>query len=81
MFIKCFTKNRNNKIEFTEKELKDLLDEVYRHGYSEGKGKNYWYTSPTFNKWSWPTNRNLTNCCTNNDSDRIITASINIGEE
>ena len=47
MFIKCFTKNKNNKIELTEQELKELLDEVYKYGYNEGNEKTYWYTSPT----------------------------------
>lgn len=49
MFIKCFCKNKNNKIELTEQELKELLDEVYKYGYNEGNEKTYWYTSPTGN--------------------------------
>ncbi len=49
MFIKCFCKNKNNKIELTEQELKELLDEVYKYGYNEGNKKTYWYTSPTIN--------------------------------
>lgn len=47
MFIKFFIKNKNDKIEFTEEELKELLDEAYKYGYDEGKRKNwYCYTSP-----------------------------------
>ena len=53
MFIKCFTKNKNNKIELTEQELKELLDEVYKYGYNEGNKKTYWYTSPTVSPWTW----------------------------
>lgn len=49
MKIRCFSKNKNNKIEFTETELKQLLDEVYNDGYSDGQVKNklsetwWWY--------------------------------------
>ncbi len=47
MFIKFFIKNKNDKIEFTEEELKELLDEAYKYGYDEGSRKNwYCYTSP-----------------------------------
>lgn len=50
MRVKVFTKNQNNKIEFTEKELQKLLDEIYNEGYTDGyvngsKG-NYVYTTP-----------------------------------
>ena len=31
--IKVFTLNKNGKIELTEKELKELLDEAYWEGY------------------------------------------------
>lgn len=49
MLTKVFTKNKNDKIEFTEKELKELLDEIYEYGYKEGKGqKIYTYTSPNW---------------------------------
>lgn len=34
---KRFEKNKNGKVEFTETELKALLDEVYNHGYNDGK--------------------------------------------
>ena len=58
MLTRVFTKNKDNKIEFTEKELKELLDEIYNYGYKEGKGaKTYVYTSPSWldivNKPSW----------------------------
>ncbi len=49
MLTRVFTKNKSDKIEFTEKELKELLDEIYEYGYKEGKGeKTYTYTSPSW---------------------------------
>lgn len=57
MIIKTFTKNEKGKIEFTERELNELLDEMYQYGYNEGKGhKTFVYTSPSWcslNKPSW----------------------------
>lgn len=48
MMIKIFSKNENNKIEFTEEELKKLLDEVYKEGYNDGKNNNvYTYYTPS----------------------------------
>ena len=46
MKTKIFTKNENGKIEFTEKELKALLDEIYNEGYNDGKSRGYIYTTP-----------------------------------
>lgn len=46
MKVKVFTKNQNGKIEFTEDELRKLLDEIYNEGYWNGKGNNYIYTTP-----------------------------------
>ena len=45
MKTKIFTLNDNNKIEFTEDELKSLLDEIYNDGYNDGNRK-YYYTTP-----------------------------------
>lgn len=57
MITKTFAKNEKGKIEFTEKELKELLDEMYQYGYNEGKGhKTFVYTSPSWwnlNKPFW----------------------------
>ena len=57
MITKTFAKNEKGKIEFTERELKELLDEMYQYGYNEGKGhKTFVYTSPSWwnlNKPSW----------------------------
>lgn len=75
MFIKCFTKNKNNKIELTEEELKELLDEVYEYGYNEGNKKTYWYTSPTINPNPW-----RYGCSTTATTDNT-TISYNIGEK
>ena len=47
MKTKIFTKNEKGKIEFTEKELKALLDEIYNEGYNDGKSRSYIYTTPT----------------------------------
>lgn len=46
--IKCFTKNKDGKIEFTEKELEKLLNEIYKSGYDEANSKHYWWTSPYY---------------------------------
>ena len=84
MFIKCFIKNKNNKIEFTERELKELLDEVYRYGYNEGNKKTYWYTSPWYtsptvvnsNPWYEYTTTSATSATTATTSDKAIEYSI-----
>ena len=47
MKTKIFTKNEKGKIEFTEKELEALLDEIYNEGYNDGKSRSYIYTTPT----------------------------------
>ena len=44
MIVKVFQKNKNGKIEFTQKELEDLLNEVYWDGYN---AHTWTYTSPT----------------------------------
>ena len=48
MKIKTFVLNKNNKIELTEKQLKDLLDEVYWDGYRDGSKTTYTYTTPSW---------------------------------
>lgn len=40
--------NKNNKLEFSKKELEDLLDKAYNEGYAKGKNE-HWYT------WTAPT--------------------------
>lgn len=44
MKIKVFYPDRDGRISFTKKELEDLLDEVYREGYNDGRP--YTWTSP-----------------------------------
>lgn len=45
---RTFTKNKKGLIEFTETELKKLLDEVYNSGYYAGKGSSVIWTSPYY---------------------------------
>lgn len=68
MKTKIFTLNENNKIEFTENELKSLLDEIYNDGYNDGNRKYYYttpYRYPYYYTWcssstTGPSNMNLT---------------------
>ena len=53
MKVKVFTKNKDGKIELTEKELKELLDEVYWEGYWSNSRYQYTWTSPN---WWYDTN-------------------------
>lgn len=54
MKTKVFIANENGKVEFTEKELRTLLDEIYDEGYFDGKkSREWWYTTPF--KWNTPT--------------------------
>ena len=53
MKTKIFTKNEKGKIEFTENELKILLDEIYNEGYNDGKSRSYIYTTPYTPKPWW----------------------------
>lgn len=65
--IRTFTKNKDGKIEFTERELKKLLDEVYENGYQEGKNKStFVYTTP--NWWTWNNPNYYTYCSSTNNS-------------
>ena len=43
--VKVFTTNKNGKIEFTEKELEKLLNEVWNDGYNANTHR-YWWSSP-----------------------------------
>lgn len=62
--IKVFKFNEHNKIEFTQKELENLLNEIYKEGYNEGKNWYTW-TSPYYYS-SAGNNYNITT--TGNDS-------------
>lgn len=46
MKIKVFYPDRDGRISFTKKELEDLLDEVYREGYNDGRP--YTWTNPYY---------------------------------
>ena len=48
------TKNNNDKIEFTEKELQKLLDEVYDDGYKDGLGRRSNYITYTIPNYGGP---------------------------
>lgn len=59
MFIKTFELNKNNKIELTKNELKQLLDKVYWEGCEYFLSKNqYTYVTPN-NDLSYE----MANCC------------------
>jgi len=48
-----FTKDKEGKIVFTEKELRRLLDDVYEEGKKDGAWKPYvWNPSWTADKWT-----------------------------
>lgn len=51
MLIKVFTKNKNDKIELSEKELKELLDEAYWDGYKANNHTTWTWQTPSIN-WS-----------------------------
>ena len=40
MKVKIFTPNRDGKIEFNQKDLESLLNEIYEEGYNDGKKNN-----------------------------------------
>lgn len=82
MITKTFVKNINGKIEFTERELSEILDEIYRDGYKAGKGQEiFTYTTPywwNINKptWTYTTtpaivknHDNITTCNTNTNTN------------
>ena len=49
MIIKIFTVNKNNKIELTKEELKEMLDEAYWEGFKNNLGgTTYTYTTPNW---------------------------------
>ena len=40
--------NKNNKLEFSKKELEELLDKAYNEGYAKGKNEHYYtWTAPS----------------------------------
>lgn len=69
--VKVFTPNKNGKIEFTKKELENLLNEVWRDGYNSNT--NYTWHSP----W-WYGNTYTAVSCTDSTSTVTIPSSDNI---
>ena len=47
-YTKTFTKNDKGKIEFTENELKSLLDKVYQTGREDEKKLTFTYRTPWY---------------------------------
>ena len=83
--VKLFIPNKNGKIEFTESELENLLNEVWRDGYNS----NYYYTwySPWCSPWytnstKYPYTTSDYTVTTANEQDKITptAVSIKIGE-
>ena len=50
--VKIFAKNKNGKIELTEKELESLLNDSYWEGYNANK-ETYVYHSPNWSPYRW----------------------------
>lgn len=76
--IKVFTTNRNNKIELTKEELKEILDEAYWEGY-KANSHNWTYTTPSWTPYQWTTTNAYSTCqlsSTNSDT----TSAYKIGE-
>ena len=80
--VKTFSKNENNKIEFSENELKKLLDEIFFEGYQIGLNKRYTYTTPIWtyayaNTYPYST-ISTSDSITWSTTDAMINNSINI---
>lgn len=76
MIVKVFQKNKNGKIEFTQKELEDLLNEVYWDGYN---AHSWTYTTPT--PITIPTYQVTTGpTCTTTTTDVLLGTEINKNE-
>lgn len=61
--VKVFTPNKNGKIEFTQKELEKLLDEVWRDGYNSNHTYTWhspWWYYPTYTTTTASTNGTIT---------------------
>ena len=74
---KRFEKNKNGKVEFTETELKALLDEVYNHGYNDGKYNSgvVWNSPYRYDDW-W--NKPVITWCSSTDGNSATASSSNI---
>lgn len=66
MLIKVFTKNKEGKIEFTEEELRKVLNEAYLEGYNSRNNNTITWPSPKW--WDEPYYTTTTTTTTlNND--------------
>lgn len=76
MKVKVFYPDRDGNIRFSKKELEDLLDEVYREGYMDGRNSiPHWWTYTTPN-WYYTSNGTITTSNPRlNDSITYSTAS------
>ena len=72
MKSKVFKKNKYGKIEFTESELKEVLDEIYNEGFNDGSNNYYYYNTPYRYK---PYPYYYTSCSTVTDPTSITTAT------
>lgn len=71
MKVKVFTLNGKGKIEFTENELKELLDEIYNAGYYDATHAGYIYYTP----WKYPQSPYYsTTACSSGEASTITTA-------
>lgn len=78
MLVKVFTKNKNDKIELTEKELKELLDEAYWEGYRSNSHLTYTYTTPN---WPYSITTSGTTVTLNSSDTTTTTTSYNSEDE
>ena len=67
MIVKVFQKNKNGKIEFTQKELENLLNQVYWDGYRANS------------TWTWTTPLSYPIYTTTNS--KTNTTAITIGDK
>ena len=58
MKIKVFYPNQQGKLEFTKKELEELLNEAYHEGYQDGDRK-HWYSYPYYRSVTASLNGNI----------------------
>jgi hypothetical protein len=65
--VKVFTPNKDGKIEFTKKELENLLNEVWRDGYNSNT--NYTWRSP----WWYGNGYSYVSCTDSTSSASTVT--------
>ena len=78
MKIKVFCPNVNGKLEFTRKELENLLNEAYSDGYRDGSWTRTWtYTYPTVTLSSSNPTAGTTTCCDSVSLNDLASTSTN----